>query len=92
MPALPPNTSARRAAIFRRVGRAIARARKAAGIVQTGLARALGVSAATIQNWEGGWRLPSLAHRKRLVELLGLDPKALACDRDECPSCGRRYE
>lgn len=92
MPSLPPNTSARRAMIFRRVGRAIAGARKAHGLSQPAAAEALGVSVDAVRSWEGGRRLPALAVRKRIVESWGVSPKALMADRDECPHCGRVYE
>jgi transcriptional regulator with XRE-family HTH domain len=72
-------------------GRRIAQARVAAGYTQLGLATALGLKKGTVSFWEGGRRAPSLAHRRRLCELLSVKPTALQCQHDHCPTCGKPW-
>jgi transcriptional regulator with XRE-family HTH domain len=50
----------------------VAAARVNAGMTQQELAVALGVSASTIKNWEGGKTSPDLKRLRRLGELSGI--------------------
>ncbi|TFV64269.1 helix-turn-helix domain-containing protein [Geodermatophilus sp. DF01-2] len=56
----------------------LCRARLAAGLTMTQLARKVGVVPATLSRWEDGLRAPSPDARVRLGRALGLDPDELA--------------
>lgn len=82
--------SERQAAVWLRVGRIIARARRAAGLSQPQLARELGVSPGLVPAWEIGGRLPGLALRRRLCDRFGINPRRLLVEQ-HCPTCGKPW-
>jgi transcriptional regulator with XRE-family HTH domain len=59
-------------------GERLQRLRKAAGLSQPGLAKAAGVPAATIRNWEQGRRGPLLENAAKLAVALGVSLDELA--------------
>lgn len=63
--------------ITARVAKNIVAARKAAGLRQTDVAEALGVSGRSVVKWEKGLSDPTNANLSRLGELLGLPGKGL---------------
>ena len=59
------------------VGKAIAEARKKAGMTQVELAKAIGVTQSQIANWESGWRNPKLEALMKIAKALGIDVTSL---------------
>lgn len=55
------------------VGKAIAEARKKAGMTQVELAKAIGVKQSQIANWESGWRNPKLEALMKISDALKID-------------------
>lgn len=55
----------------------IAKYRKRAGLTQAGLSVLLGVSQASVAQWERGTREPSVAMLKRIAQVLGVTVDAL---------------
>lgn len=58
-------------------GARIREARRAAGYTQAQFALALGVDQANISRWERGIASPHDSRRRRIAELLGVDPASL---------------
>jgi transcriptional regulator with XRE-family HTH domain len=56
---------------------ALCRARLAAGLTMTQLARKVGVTPSSVSRWENGVRHPGPHHVARLGRALGLDPRAV---------------
>jgi transcriptional regulator with XRE-family HTH domain len=56
------------------VGDHLKKARLLKGLIRREAATALGVSGATIQNWEAGKTVPRANLRERIVCFLGYDP------------------
>jgi DNA-binding XRE family transcriptional regulator len=84
-----PRTAARRK-YFAALGKTIARGRASAGLTQPQAAAALGVKEGTYVSWEHGRRECPAEIRQRVIDLWGVDPKALKLDgKPHCPTCGR---
>lgn len=61
----------------RRIGKAIAAARREAERSQGGVARALGTTTATVSRWESGAQMPNAERIVQLAKLLGVTPNEL---------------
>ena len=81
----------RQVVLWRQCGRAIQKARLAAGLTQRQLAAEIGIPIGTVRFWEIGRRIPGLAHRRWLCARLSIAHRRLQAEHDYCPRCGKPW-